>query len=213
MKKNKSNWKNLLLVIGISSVATCGLLLSCEKETIKPEENYMNKSSQGAEMPQELFRPLQICGTIQKKDIVVGERKDIGDMYIFNDTKYLYVHAIADDRFLLKNAYLFTGLREEIPETAEGNLNYELFTHTQEALSYARSRHFKVPLSELHGKFLVSLMVETKPVNAQSSAFNFNSWADGYTYGVTPNKIGRIFTYIKGVCESIDHDDAFTSDN
>lgn len=126
---------------------------------------------------------------------MVGDRKDIVDVYIFKDTKNLCVHAVADDRYLLKKAYLFTGTRDEIPEI-EGDLNFELFTHTIQAIAFNSSRHFKIPLKDLRGKFLVSLMVEAKPKYAQGAGAMFKSWADGYNYG--NKEIGRIFYLYQG---------------
>jgi hypothetical protein len=194
-----------MLYIGISFIATCGLLLSCEKETIIPEQKNTNRSNEEVNMPEELERPRQICGPVKKKDLLANGRRDIGDVYIFNDTKYLYVNAIADNYNLFKNAYLYTGSKSEIPETREGDLNYQMFTHTQETLSYERRRTFKIPLSGLPGRFIVSLMVETKAEKAQDIDYIFHSWADGHPYGVTTGEIGRIFSYLKGVCETVDH--------
>ena len=204
MKKNNSIWKKVSLMTVLAASTTFGLLLSCEKENVTAPDNTVDRSAQTAEMPVELYPQFGVCGSIHKKDLIIGDRKDVGDVYFFNDTKYMYVHAVADDRHLLKNAYLFTGAREDIPEI-EGDLNYELFTHTLQALAFNSSRHFKIPLNELKGKFLVSLMVESKPKFAQSASPLFRSWADGYKYG--DRQIGRIFTYVKGVCLYTDHED------
>lgn len=204
MKKNNTIWKKISMVSVFAATATFGLLLSCEKENITTPNDPDNRSAQSVEMPIELYPQFGVCGNIQKKDLVVGDRKDIGDVYVFNDTKYFYVHAIADGRHLLRNAYLFTGTREEIPEI-NGDLNFDLFTHSIQALAYNSSRNFKIPVKDLKGKFLVSLMVEAKPKYAQSAGPQFKAWADGYKYG--NRVIGRIFTYVKGVCLYTDHDD------
>jgi hypothetical protein len=204
MKKNNKIWKKVSLMTLLAVTTTFGLLLSCEKENFTTPENAVQKAADNSKMPLDLYPPFGVCGNIIKKDIVVGDRKDIGDVYFFNDTKFMYVHAIADERNLLKSAYLFTGTREEIPEV-NGDLNYGLFTHTIEALTFSSSRHFKIPVRDLKGKFLVSLMVEAKPKYAQGAGSVYKGWADGYKYGV--NEIGRIFTYVKGVCLYTDHDE------
>lgn len=48
-------------------------------------------------------------------------------------------------------------------------------------------------------------MVETKSDKAQDIDYIFHSWADGHPYGEEAIEIGRIFSYLKGVCETANH--------
>jgi len=106
MKAKNTLWKRISVALVLSVAATFGFLISCEKENIQPLKDNSIKSAE-AESQAELFPLTEICGNIQQKALLIGSRTKAGDVYIFNDTKYLYVHVIAGKSLSMKNVYLY----------------------------------------------------------------------------------------------------------
>lgn len=196
MKAKNTIWKRISVALVLSVATTFGFLISCEKENIQPLQDNAIKS---ADEDEELFPKTDICSEIIQKDLLIGDRQKAGDVYIFNDAKYLYVHVSAGKFFLLKNAYLFVGSREELPITISGDLAFRRFNYIRLADNYSVARRFRVPLALLDGRVVVSLKVETKREFGESSIANLNeAWADGRPFGIT--KFGRVFSYTRVNC-------------
>lgn len=199
MKTNKTILKRISLMLFISVVTALGFLISCEKENIQPVGPQDLKSSQ--KVPDELLPLPEICSEIIHKDLLLKDNTKIGDVYLLNDAHYFYVHVLARKGTLFHNAYLYAGLMENIPMTREMNPDVERFTRIIKQDDFGTVRRFKIPMKELSGKFIVSLMVQTKDdkLSIQEDFVKyFRAWADGKLYGNT--NIGRLFTYKKGIC-------------
>lgn len=198
MKAKNTLWKRISVALVLSVAATFGFLISCEKENIQPLQDNAIKSS-AAEPESELFPLTEICGEIQQKALLIGDRTKAGDVYIFNDTKYLYVHVSALRFFELKNVYLYTGPRVDIPLTIAGDLAYKRFNHVLLSDVFSNTKRFKIPLSELNGRFVVSLRADVKRDIGNSSLVRLSeAWADGKPFGITT--FGRIFSYETTIC-------------
>lgn len=193
MKAKNTIWKRISVALVLSVAATFGFLISCEKENIQPLQDNSIKSAE-AESQSELFPLTEICGSIHQKALLIGSRTKAGDVYIFNDTKYLYVHVSAGRYYEMKNVYLFAGSREDLPLTIGGDLAVKRFNHVMLSDVYTSTRRFKIPLSELEGRFVVSLKAEVKRNMGESSLSRLSeAWADGKPYGIT--SFGRVFSF------------------
>lgn len=199
MKTNNTILKRISIMIFISIVTALGFLISCEKENIQPAEPQNLKSSQ--KVPDELLPLPEICSEIIQKDLIFKNVYKVGDVYLFNDTKYFYVHILARKGTYLRNAYLHAGPMENIPMTEDMNPDVEQFKYKITQNDFSLVRRFKIRLSELEGKFIVSLAVQTRndKYDSQNDFVKYNlAWASGKLYGST--KPGRLFIYTKGIC-------------
>jgi len=64
---------------------------------------------------------------------------------------------------------------------------------------YTSTRRFKIPLSELDGRFAMSLKAEVKRDIGESSLSRLSdAWADGKPFGITT--FGRVFSFETTLC-------------
>jgi hypothetical protein len=187
----------LFLVFSIS--VGLGILLSCEKVNLSPGTESTAKGMLPQDL-QELYPYVEVCGTVVAKRVLMIEKKVVGTAFMFNDRRYLYVHAVASNNFKFRNAYLYAGMKDEVPMTAEGDPNVFAFKHKIEDAGISDIRNFKIPLRSLSGTFAIGLMLEAKPTLSEEGHLDLNSWAQGYTIGINEGKRGMLFAYKKGIC-------------
>lgn len=203
MKAKRNLWTRISIVLVFSILTTLGFLISCEKENIQPLNDNPVKSAQSDEDAalKEINQTQDLCGEVERKALLIDNGKQVGFVFVYNDTKYYYVQALAIQGFYFKNAFLYTGTREALPLTAKGNLDFKSFNHIQESMGLVKVIRFKVPLAETHTNFVSSLMVQTNFGDSERIAPH-RAWADGRTYGVT--LFGKVFSYEKNFCEADD---------
>lgn len=201
MKTKKTLWKRISIVLALSIVTTVGILYSCEKENIAPS---IAPSSEvpmrvNEELPRDIFGDKRICGTVIRKDLLLEGVGRVGNVFLFNDTKFFYVYVVANRGYGLKDAYLFNGTRADLPLTMDGDLEYKRFNNTITADEFIRSRNFKIPLAQMHAISVNALALEMKNLNPTNEASRPKiAWADGKQIGNF--SLGRVFQYTKGVC-------------
>lgn len=198
MKAKRNLWKRVSIVLVFSILTTLGFLISCEKENIQPLNNDSMRLAQADEddAVRDINQSYNLCGEVQRKSLLLDNGKQVGFVFVYNDTKYFYVQVVAMRGLYFKNAFLFTGTREELPLT-KGNLDYKAFNHIKESPGLVKTIRFKIPLEETHTDFVSSLMVQTNFGDVQSDLHK--AWADGRTYGET--QFGKVFSYSKNFCE------------
>jgi|GEM_PF-2046480 len=201
MKKNKSTLFKVSMVALITLITTLGILISCEKENFSPLKQ---ESRQQSEMPVEIlqeFPTVGFCGHVVSKRILLFEKNIVGTAFIFNDRNYLYVHAIAHEGIKFHNAYLYAGMKDEVPMTSSGDPNYKGFANKIENAGLTTARTFKVPLKFLGGNFALSLMLEVKHESSDGNMMiPLHAWAEGYAIGEHLGQKGLMFAYRKGIC-------------
>jgi len=207
MKNRKSIIARLTVLLGITILAVLGILISCEKENFTPiSENSMVKTAQ-TDLTSNELPMVDICGTMMSKKLLTDQKKEVGTAFLFNDTKYFYVHAAVNADYKVKNAYLFTGKKDEIPLTTAGDPDFQHFNHQIVNQGFSTVRSFKIPLEELTGKFSVALMLQVLPKNDTYTFLKLKAWGEGQSFGTTIGKRGMFFPYEKGVCLYIDRDE------
>ena len=201
MKKNRSTLLKVSMLAAVTFIATLGILISCEKQEILPTSEIQAKY---ATTPPEIlqdFPTVEICGTVVSKRLLIFQKKIVGTAFVFNDRKYLYVHAIANEAFKFHNAYLYAGMKDEVPMTSGNDPDYKAFGHKIENAGLATFRTFKVRLDRLSGSFAIGLMLELEPVTESGDGLlEMRSWAQGYSIGVHEGQKGMLFAYKKGIC-------------
>lgn len=206
MKTIKTVWKQLSVVLLLFITTSVVILYSCEKENINPinSANDMQTKS-GKPIPYDIIAGKTPCGPITIQYLVGEKGSKYGEVYTFNDAKNFYLYVIALKGYSLGNSYLFTGLRHELPLNADGDIDNRLFNHILHSEDFVRSRGFRVPLKQMQGISVVSLMVNVRNnfANLDSQGEiqdrdGIQAWAEGKKIGTI--SIGDIFTYKKGVC-------------
>lgn len=207
MKNTKSMIARLTVLLGITILAVLGILISCEKENFTPiSENSIDKTAQTDLTSKEL--PLvDICGTMMSKKLLTDQKKEVGTAFLFNDKKFFYVHAAVNADYKVKNAYLYTGKKEEIPLNTAGDPDFQNFNHQIVNQGFSTVRSFKIPLEELTGKFSVALMLQILPKNETYTFLKLKAWAQGQIFGANNGKRGMFFPYEKGVCLYVEGDE------
>jgi hypothetical protein len=201
MKKKRSTLFKVSMIAVVTFIATLGVLISCEKQDIVLEsEKEMQSVSTPPEILQE-FPTIKICGTVVSKRIIVSEKKIVGSAFVFNDQKYLYVHAVALGVNKFHNAYLYAGTKDAVPMTPGNDPDYKAFGYKIENAGISASRTFKVPLHSLSGMFALSLMLETTPATDDGfTMVELHAWAEGKTIGSHSGQKGMIFYHRRGIC-------------
>lgn len=208
MKTNNTVWKRVSLMLFISVITGLGFLISCEKENIRPVGAQELKTH--PELPAELLPLPLICGEIAHRNLILEDNRKVGDVYLLNDRKYLYVHVLARDGIRLRNAFLFTGKMEAIPLSESMDPLISSFPYSISTNEFSTVKRFKIDLRNLSDKFIVSLMVQTtkRKISESENLMRYNNaWADGKLYG--DRILGRLFTYKKGMCSNENEPVAF----
>lgn len=207
MKNTKSIIARLTVLFGITILAALGILISCEKENFTPiSENSMEKSVQ-SDLTSNEMPIVDVCGTMMSKKLLTDQKKEVGTAFLFNDKRYFYVHAAVNADYKVKNAYLFTGKKEEIPLTTAGDPDFQHFNHQIVNQGFSTVRSFKIPLEELTGKFSVALMLQILPKNDSYNFLKLKAWGQGQSFGANVGKRGMFFPYEKGICLYIDREE------
>lgn len=203
MKAKRTLWKRVSLLLVFSILTTLGFLISCEKENIQPLNDNPMKSMQATEEDaiSEINQSYDLCGEVQRKALLIDNGKQVGFVFVYNDTKYYYVQALALRGFYLKNAFLFTGMRADLPLNSKGNLDYKAFNNIKTSEDLVKTIRFKIPLSETHTNFASALMVQVNFGNTRPIRLH-KAWADGRTMGLS--EFGRAFSYEKNFCQADD---------
>ena len=208
MKNKKTIIARLTILLGITILAVLGILISCEKENFSPiSGNSLEKTSQSDLTSNELPM-VDICGTMMSKRLLTDQKKEVGTAFLFNDKRYFYVHAAVNADYKMKNAYLFTGEKQELPLNASGDPDFQHFQHQIVNQGFSTVRSFKIPLKELKGKFAVALILQILPKNETYTFLKLKAWAEGQSFGVNNGKRGMFFPYEKGVCLYVEHDES-----
>ena len=201
MKKNNSTLLKVSMFAAVTFIATLGILISCEKQEILPTSEMQSRS---AATPPEIlqdFPTVEICGTVMSKKLLIFQKKIVGSAFVFNDRKYLYVHAIANEAYKFHNAYLYAGMKDEVPMTSGNDPDFKAFDHKIENAGYSTFRTFKIRLDRLNGTMAIGLMLELKPqTGSEEGLIELRSWAQGYSIGVHEGQKGMLFAYKKGIC-------------
>lgn len=210
MKTKITFWTRLSFAVAIVISSVYLSLISCEKEKLLPTQMQGIKTESNP--TKELMPQPIICGAMEQRDLLIGDKIKVGDIYISNDRNNLYVYVVAIKGRLLKSAYLFTGLKENIP-LAHGNVpDVARFSYVEESEEYVKMRRFIIPQSALQKRFTMSLMVETKGniashnydgqagVEANESGREYHNiaWADGDVFGHIDQ--GKLFWYRMKFC-------------
>lgn len=210
MKTKITFWTRLSFAVAFVISSAYLSLVSCEKEKIQPTQIQSVKSDLD---PTEELMPLPIiCGEMEQRDLLIDNKIKVGDIYISNDRNNLYVYVVAIKGRLLKSAYLFTGLKENIP-FAHGNVpDVARFSFVEESEEFVRMKRFIIPQSALQNRFTMSLMVETKgniasheydgqdgiEANESGREYYNRAWAQGDVFGYLNQ--GKLFTYSMKFC-------------
>lgn len=197
MKTKKKIWISLSLGLAVSVITIVGVLYSCEKQDIQPMSSNDSVMKTDSDLPIDIFDGRDICGEIERKALVVDGMGRVGSVFVFNGTKYFYVYVSAFRNFSLRNAYLFTGTRAELPLNLDGDLEIKRFQHQIISDEASTTRVFRIPISEMHGRSVISLMVQAKNDQGDFSRYK-NAWAQGKEYGTIT--IGHVLTYDKRIC-------------
>lgn len=188
--------KRFSVGLGVAVLVTWGSMLSCEKEAIRPNysENQV-KTDQVDEV--DIYRIPEICSDITSKRLIVNKQVT-GNVYLYNDAKTLYVDILAVDGFGMEDAYLYVGPRSEVPVYLNGEIAPLKFNHKFLADDLGRAIRFKVPLKELDGNFVVSLMVKTiKGFGPYDELKLRETWVEGSQFN---NGKGQIFPHHTTIC-------------
>lgn len=201
MRAKGKVFKWLSAGFGVAAIVTWGSLLSCEKANIQPmrTDNDVMKTDQ--DVPVDVYQSDNICGNVVTKSLLIG-KEPVGRVLIYNDPHYLYVDAIADEEHMLKNAFLYAGRRDELPLNMNGYISYQEFNHIKVTDRYLKAQRFRIPLSELEGKFALSFVVQTVRARSPIPAKPINAWAEGASDG--DDSFGMSFGFKKTVCMQID---------
>lgn len=198
----KSNRKIMWRLTGLFGATVLGVLLffiSCEKESVAPETSQNNVYGEKETEDFKMFP--DYCGELMKKDIFSQDGHKVGDAYLFNDTKYLYVRLVASDLHLFHYVYLFAGKQGTVPVDQNKNPLFKEFPYKIEVDNLTKSRRLMIPLSELPIMMDVSLMVETKKetqaITIPRSRFQ-HGWVESRYYG--NGFSGKIFSYERRFC-------------
>jgi hypothetical protein len=205
-KVMKSKRKIMWRLTGLFGAIILGVLLffiSCEKETIAPESSQRNVYNEKEAEDVKLFP--EYCGELMKKSIFLKDGVKVGDAYLFNDTKFLYVRLVASDQRLFHYAYLFAGDGSMVPLDQNKNPLFKAFPYKMEADNLTEVRRFMIPLSELPEIMDISLMVEVSMV-AQSiktvqGRFQ-QAWVEGRNYGYS--SFGKMLSYERRSCTRVE---------
>lgn len=199
-KKNSIVFKVSLFAVA-SFMAALGILISCEKEEITPLSLDQSKSKSTPPEVLQDFPTVEICGTVVSKQLLMFQKKIVGKAFVFNDRKYLYVYAVANEAFKFHNAYLYAGMKDEVPMTPGNDPDYKSFENKIENVGLSSVRIFKIRLDKLNGYFAVGLMLELKPQIAEGDGMlEMKAWAQGYSIGVHEGQKGMLFAHKKGIC-------------
>ena len=188
----------MILVLCLS--VGLGILLSCEKEYISSLGQ--EKTTRG-KLPQDLqvdYPTIELCGTVTVKKLLTTNQTIIGKAYFFNDRKYLYVQAVANNNFKFYNTYLYAGMKDEVPMTPEGDPDITSFNYKIVGQGLSQVRNFKIPLSSLSGTFALGLVLIVKTKMWQPIHVDIKAWAEGYSIGANEENKGMLFAYKKGIC-------------
>ncbi|MEY3236148.1 MAG: hypothetical protein RI883_249 [Bacteroidota bacterium] len=196
MKKLNTSWKSLIVLSFFSIISTLGLFISCEKESIEPLNNLQMKTDQGN--PHDHLQKENICSEVLERDLLLNDNQTVGTTYIYNDPHFLYVDVYAPRDYSFKNAHLYLGELENMPTLINGDLNYKRYQYFNESSVLRKEIKFKIPLADLHKKFVVSMMVQTKSERLDEMNFS-NSWIEGD--GGSTWVIGRFFQHNTVYCE------------
>lgn len=207
MKNTKSIIARLTVLFGITILAVLGILISCEKENFTPiSESSIEKTAQ-TDLTSNEMPIVDICGSMMTKKLLTDQKKEVGTAFLFNDKRYFYVHAAVNADYKAKNAYLFTGKKEEIPLTTAGDPDFQHFNHQIVNQGFSTVRSFKIPLEEMTGKFSVALMLQILPKNDTYNFLKLKAWGQGQSFGLNIGKKGMFFPYEKGICLYIDREE------
>lgn len=199
----KSKRKIMWRLTGLFGAMILGVLLffiSCEKEAVAPETNQSNLLSQKEAEDVKMFP--DYCGDLMKKSILLEDGRKVGDAYLFNDTKYLYVRLVTSDQHLFHYVYLFAGKPGTVPLDQEEIPLFKEFPYKIEVDNLTKARRFMIPLGELPVRMDISLMAEMKkeaqPITIPRSRFQ-HAWVEGRYYG--NGLFGKIFSYERKFCD------------
>jgi hypothetical protein len=201
MKNTKTKVLKVVMLTVITFILTLGILISCDKEDVMPlADTHTSSNEVSIEHIQE-FPTTDLCGTVISKRLMVSKTKIVGNAFVFNDRKYLYVKALVNDGNMFHNAYMYVGRKENIPMTPGNDPDYKLFDYRIENVGYAKSRMFKVPLRDLDASFTIGLMVELLPdFMGDNPSREMHAWAQGYSIGTHIGQKGMLFDHRKALC-------------
>lgn len=189
----------MIIAVGIVGVT----FYSCEKEEITPMEATVDNTikANDQETDEEKFsfdNPQNICGEMSSNYMLSNEGKAVAKYFCYNDNDFFYMALIARKGMVINEAQLqLTTDFEKIPLDEQGNPDFKNFKHTIQGVEASVQKVFRIPISEVHGKTLVTGTAMVTDMMTDNNK-PYRVWVAGKEFGNSLK--GRVFNYTKGVC-------------
>lgn len=177
MKTTNKLSKNLTLGIGISMIIIWGSFISCEKEDLQAINASKNSKSSQEKLNSITTPSWQICSPIVKKTLYIDGKTKVGSVEIYNDTKFLYVNALADINYGFGEAHVYAGDLKDVPKNRLGRIDYKGFNNVKFPLHFVNNHRFKIQLSDIKTNVTLSIMIQISPEYTGGEIRN--AWAFG----------------------------------
>lgn len=196
----KKKFRNIFLVALVAITGVTATMYSCSKESILPNEQMSTKTTQPTPDDPILAK---YCGEMSKKALISQRGHSIGNAYIYNNGKNLYVHLIADANTYFGNAYLeLKENPEDFPLTIRNTPDYLHFSVVLDGLATSKSRKFVIPLEQVRNKKYFSAVV--KYDNTRAGRYQYKAWVEGRAYPMSAE--GQVVEIALQNCKARPHD-------